>query len=135
MFKRCLPVRAAGLAALGAVILLAASVVGASAGDRVRLETDVLTRSRGGNSYLSPYDASCNLLMDNSPCSHAGDPCVSCDVSTYDGLGLGVPGGSKQDAGVQSCGNDWAGTCDSSQNCSQDRQVGLCTSPSNVGPQ
>ena len=138
MLNRFLPVRPAWWAFFGAAILFASSVVAIATSESALLDRDVLTRSRGGLSYLVLTQTACNLKNGNYPCSVAGDPCATCDQNTFTDVMMGAFGGYHPTPVLVGCGNNFQGHCDAALNCLPDQppyRLGVCASPQQVAVQ
>jgi hypothetical protein len=143
MFSRTVSVRAAGLPALGAALLLASTVIALSAENRVRLGADVLAQSRGNNQGSTLIHPSCSDYNGNIPCYAlgAGKACALCNVNTYTDFGGAEFGGYKHGTATQNCGTNISGICvlnNANQlvcDTSNGNPIQTCNTPPNVTTQ
>jgi hypothetical protein len=133
MIGRSLPVQTSWLSVLGAMLLLAPPIVSSFAESRVRLDADVLARSRGGDPLQVLSSSSCDALNTNFPCVNLapGANCATCGIVNFTALTGGSNGGYFS-SGQASCGANWSGTCSTTNVCVKSTPIGWCAPPPGV---
>jgi hypothetical protein len=134
MSSRLQAVQVSWVPVLAAMLLLAPSIASISAEDRIRLSADILTTARGGDPTVVLLVSSCDALQTNFPCAliGVGGNCTTCGFTSYTDLITGSSGGFTTGSGSQSCGANWAGTCNASNVCVTSTPVGWCQNPANI---
>ena len=108
----------------GAMMIFASMCIASGQTDCIRLEADVLARSRGNSQGSSLYQNSCSALNLNTPCSDptkgAGAFCATCSTTSYPSVLSNGSYGYQQasGSGTVSCGNNLGGKCNATgTNC------------------
>jgi hypothetical protein len=132
MLCRLFSLRAAWWSVLGAALLLISAIAVRTGEDRVRLDADVLARSRGALAKAGLTQSQCNLFDGDFPCTLQGDACTTCTQQTFTDLQMVRNGGmgGYTTGGPGSCGSRMSGFCDAALNCTQMlTRTGICNVP------
>lgn len=133
MLSQAFTVRMAWLPMLGLSLVVILSIVANSAESRVRLDADVLARSRGGNQANVLVQNSCDAAAGIPPCLFVGQLCTTCALHSFTDTfnNGGTSGGYDPGAPLGGwCGAIFNGVCNVQGLCAKNGAgAGNCVPP------
>jgi hypothetical protein len=142
MSSRASSIRMVGLPVLTFVVLIVTTILAAASGGRVRIDSELLARSRGNNPNSVPGWNSCAQLSGINPvlCWYVGQNCLQCQVNNFQMTIPGSNGGWTSSSFTQTCGLIFNGQCDYNVStgqwtCTGDFSNSSCQQPPNLPAQ